>query len=100
MAYTNPQQWEKEERERLREGGVISGLLILDFKEGKLQDSGKQEEGNMFHELHFLGMIDDLCDRVCGVGSATWKVLTIDCSLKSIVCGMKLADRRTVYSGG
>ena len=28
-----------------------SSLLILDLKESKLQDSGKQEEGKTFHKL-------------------------------------------------
>ena len=37
-----------------------SSLLILDLKDGKLQDSGKQEEGKTFHTLHVLGMNDDL----------------------------------------
>ena len=27
----------------------------------------------MFHEFHVLGMNDDLWDRVCGLGSKTWK---------------------------
>ena len=46
-----------------------SGLLILDFKEGKLWDPGKQEEGWMFHRFQLLGMNDDLWDRVYGFGS-------------------------------
>ena len=37
-----------------------SSLLILDFKDGKLQVSGKQEEGKTCHKLHVLGMNDDL----------------------------------------
>ena len=40
-------------------------LLILDLKDGKLRDSGKQEEGKTFHKLHVLGMNDDLWDRIC-----------------------------------
>ena len=35
-------------------------LLILDLKECKLWDSGKQEEGNTFHKLHVIGLNDDL----------------------------------------
>ena len=27
----------------------------------------------MFHKLHVLAMNDDLWDRVCGLGSETWK---------------------------
>ena len=26
-----------------------------------------------FHKLHVLGMNDDFWDRVCGLGSETWK---------------------------
>ena len=41
------------------ERGIRSNLLILYLKDGKLQDSGKQEEGEMFHKLHVLGMNND-----------------------------------------
>ena len=50
-----------------------SSTLILDLKDGKLQDSGKQEEGKMFHKLHVIGMNDDLWGRVREVGSEAWK---------------------------
>ena len=61
MAYTKPQQRKKEESERLRgERDISSSLLTLDLTDGKLKDSGKQEEGKTFHKLHFLGMNDDL----------------------------------------
>ena len=66
----------KEERERQRgERDQIKfiGLLMLDLKDGKLQDSGKQEEGKTFLKLHVLGMNEDLWDRVRGLGSETWK---------------------------
>ena len=60
-AYTKPQRWKKEISKRLR--GGRSSLLILDLKDGKLLDSGKQEEGKALHKLHVLGMNDDLRDR-------------------------------------
>ena len=61
MAYTKPQQRKKEESERLRgEREISSSLLTLDLTDGKLKDSGKQEESKTFHKLHFLGMNDDL----------------------------------------
>ena len=56
VAYTKPQQRKKEESERLEEIEMRSNLLILDSKDGKLQDSGKQEEGTTFHKLHVLEM--------------------------------------------
>ena len=37
-----------------------SSLLILDLEDGKLQDSGKEEQGKMFHKLYVLRMNDDL----------------------------------------
>ena len=43
------------------------------MKDGKLQYSGKQEEGKTFYKLHVLGMNDDLWDRVRVLGSETWK---------------------------
>ena len=53
VAYTKLQQRVKEVCKRLRGVREIrSSLLILDLKDGKLQDSGKQEEGKMFHKLH------------------------------------------------
>ena len=59
VAYTRPQQLKKEEGKRLRgEREIKSSLSILDLKDGKLQDSGKQEEGKAFHKLHVLGMND------------------------------------------
>ena len=40
MAYTKPQQWKKEESERLRgEGGQIK-FIDLNWKAGELQNSG------------------------------------------------------------
>ena len=70
---TKPQQRKKEESENYDEREIRSSLLILDLKDGRLQDSGKQEEGNGFHKLHVLWMNDGLCDRVRGIGSETWK---------------------------
>ena len=48
MAYTKPQQWKKEEVKGCEERETRSSLLILDLKEGKLWDSGKEEEGKTF----------------------------------------------------
>ena len=73
VAFTKPQQWKKEESERLRGERYQINYMILDLKDGKLKDSGQQEEGKKFHKLHVLGMNDDLQDRVCGLGSETWK---------------------------
>ena len=41
---------------------IRSSLLILDLKDGKLQDAGMQEGGKIFHQLHVLGMNGDLWD--------------------------------------
>ena len=61
VAYTMPQQRKKEESKGLRgEREIRSSLFALDLKDGKLEDSGKQEEGKTFHKLHVLGMNDDL----------------------------------------
>ena len=35
---------------------IRSNLLILDLKDGKLRDSGKQEESKTFHKFNVLGM--------------------------------------------
>ena len=43
VASTKPQQRKKEESERPR-GEIRSSLLILELKDGKLEDSGKQEK--------------------------------------------------------
>ena len=66
------QQWKKEESER-GERDIRSSLLILGLKEGKLCDSEKEEEGKTLPKLQFVGMNDDLWDRVRGLGSETWK---------------------------
>ena len=65
----------KEERRKrkAKRREIRSSLWILDMKDGKLSDSGKQEEGKTFLKLHVLGMNEDLWDRVCRLGSETWK---------------------------
>ena len=59
VAYTKPQQRKKEGSDRLRERDQIK-LFILNMKDGRLQDPGKQEEGKTIHKLHVFGMNDDL----------------------------------------
>ena len=79
VAYTMPQHINR------------SSLLILDLKDGKLLDSGKQEEGKMFHKLHVLGMNDDLWDRVCGLDSETLK----GCERVELLYGDKMLPKNT-----
>ena len=59
MAYTEPKNVKKLKGLRPRRE-IRSSLLTTVLKDGKLQDSGKQEEGKTFHKLHVLGMNDDL----------------------------------------
>ena len=47
---TKPQQWRKEENERLRGEGDQN----LDLNEGKLQDLGKEEDGKKLYKLYVL----------------------------------------------
>ena len=55
-----PRQRKKEESERPRgEREIRSSLLIFELKDGKLQDSRRQEEGKTFQKLHVLGTNDD-----------------------------------------
>ena len=46
---------------------------MLDLKQVKLQDSGKEVEGKAFYSRHVLAMKDNLWERVFGLGSKTWK---------------------------
>ena len=69
----SPSKGRKKKAKGLEERDIRSSLLILDLKDGKLSDSGKEEEGKMFHNMHVLGMNDDLWDRVRELGSETWK---------------------------
>ena len=46
----------------IEEREIRSCLLILDLKEVKLKDSGK--EGKAFYKWHVLKMNDDLYDKV------------------------------------
>ena len=55
----SPNKGRKKKIESLEERGIRSSLLILDLKDSKLYDSGKQEEGKMVHQLHVLGVNDD-----------------------------------------
>ena len=54
-AYTKQQQRREKKAKGYEEEEIRSSLLVLDLKDGKLQDSGKQE-GNTLHKLHVLGM--------------------------------------------
>ena len=58
MVYTKPQQ-KKKEWEGEEESEIRSSLLILDLKDGKLQDLGRVKEDKTFHKLHVLGVNDD-----------------------------------------
>ena len=62
--------------------------MILGLKEGKLWDSGKEQEGKTCHNLHALRMNDDLWDRVRGLDSETWK----ECELVELVVFLKCLD--------
>ena len=82
VAYAKPHKRKKEEcerlrgereREREREREIRLSLLILDLRDGELQDSGKQERGKTFQDLFVLGMNDDLWDRVRGESSLKLK---------------------------
>ena len=44
---------------------------MLDWKTDTLYDSCKEDEGRKFHVLQFLGMNEDLWDKVRGLGSET-----------------------------
>ena len=54
-----PNRGRKKKAKGYEEREIRSSLLILDLKDDKLQGSGKQEEGKMFHKLHVLGMNDN-----------------------------------------
>ena len=62
VTYTKPQQ-RKKERKGLEERGRRSSLLILDVKERKLYDSGKEEERKKLLKSHVLRINDDLSDK-------------------------------------
>ena len=71
--WQSPNKGRNKTAKVLEERDIKSSLLILDLNNGKLCDSGKKEEGKTFHKLHVLGMNDDLWNKVCGLGSETWK---------------------------
>ena len=66
---TSPNEGRKEEAKGYEEREIRSSLFILDLKDGKLQDSGKQEQGKTLHKLHVLGVNGGVWDRLCGFGS-------------------------------
>ena len=61
-----------EQRERLQGKEDKIKFIDFDLKADKFQVSGK-EEGKVFHKLQVLRKSDDLCGRICGVGSKTLK---------------------------
>lgn len=63
-----------EERERLRRAGDEIKFADLGFlKEDKLQDNGKEEEGESFHSFQFVGINDGFWDKIRGHDSEIWK---------------------------
>ena len=78
MNYVGEKPWwpvespkKAKRRNQMAKRGIRSSLLILYLKDGKLQDSRKQEEGKTFHKSHVAenDENDDLWDNVCGLGS-------------------------------
>ena len=54
--YKAPTMGERKKRKAKRNDRDQINLLILDLKESKLKDSGRQEGGKTFHELQ-----DSIC---------------------------------------
>lgn len=52
--------------------GIRSSLLTFNFKYDKLKDSGKNEDGRIFHKLQYPG-VKMICWIVHGRSSGTWK---------------------------
>ena len=57
MTYTKPQQWNKEESEKLRGEGDKIKFIDLRFERWQV---GRFMKARTFHKLHLLGMNDDL----------------------------------------
>ena len=71
VAYTKPQQRNKEESERLRTEG--DQIKFIDLRFERWQVVGFRKARRQDVPLIVLGMNDDLLDRVREIGSATWK---------------------------
>ena len=69
MPIQSPKKEQREEANR-RERDKIK-FIDLKFERAQVVAIGKEEEGKIFHALHVLGM-NDLWDRVDGLGSETW----------------------------
>ena len=67
MVYAKPKNGREKKVRSYEEREIRSSLLILDFKDGKLQNSGKQG-GKAIHKfhVHVLGINDGFWDRVMG----------------------------------
>ena len=74
VAYAEPQQRKKEESRRLREERDKIKFIYIRFERWQVVGLRKgRRKQKMFHKLHFIGMNNDLSDRVREVGSETWK---------------------------
>ena len=62
VAYTNPQQWKKEESKQLRGERDKIKFIDLRFERGHILRFGKEEEGKPFHKLHVIWVNDDWWD--------------------------------------
>ena len=61
VAYTKPQQWKKEESQRIRGERDQVEFIDLGFERWQVVRF-KKARGS--HKFHVLGMNDDLCNRV------------------------------------
>ena len=71
VAYTKPQQRQKEESERLSGERDQIKFIDLRFERGQVVGFKKEKEGKRSHKLHDRRMKDDLWDRVHGLGCET-----------------------------
>ena len=73
VAYTKPQQRQKEESERLRGERYQIKFIDLRFERWQVVRFRKARRSKTFHKLHALGINVDLWDKVGTLGSETWE---------------------------
>ena len=71
--YKAPTKEERQKSERLREEGDQIKFIDVIFQRWHVVGFRKEGGGKKFHKFHVLGMNGDLWDRVCGLGSESWK---------------------------
>ena len=69
----SPDKGRKTKKRKAKRRGRSDQVIDVIFQRWHVVGFRKEGGGKKFHKFHVLGMNGDLWDRVCGLGSESWK---------------------------